>query len=325
MRLIVTLFMLFAAVGLSGSSASASPKDKRVALLSMANTNPWVNAWTSTFMKHAKTYGMKVTNLTSPYDAALQSQQVDDAIAQKFDIIVIEYANDQAIVPALTRAKAAHIPVVLWATPLKKEHDGLFLSYVGTNHTDLGRVAAENLVKGLAAEGKTKAQVVAITGLAQQLMVQMRMAGFREVLAKHPGIKLVAQEDGKWNTARTEKIASELLVRYNARGGIDGMFGMADNQATGIIQAVESAGLKLGVAKKGIVVVASNCMKDGIIHIKAGTQFSTATQIPTQEAEVAAKKVADYFNGKKLKKYEYVKSYGINNANVGKFAAACSY
>jgi ABC-type sugar transport system substrate-binding protein len=325
MRFVVTLLMLLAAVCVGASGATASPKGKRVALLSMANTNPWVSAWTSTFIKDAESYGMKVTNLTSPYDAALQSQQVDDAIAQKFDLIAIEYANDQAVVPALTRAKAAGVPVVLWATPLQKQHENLFMSYVGTDHVALGREAGENLVKALAEEGKTKAQVVAITGLAQQLMVQMRMAGFHSVLAKHPEIKLVAQEDGKWNTARTEKIASELLVRFNARGGIDGMFGMADNQATGIIRAVQSAGLKLGVANKGVIVVASNCMKDGIIHIKAGEQFSTGTQIPTHEAEIAAKKIAGYFNGEKMKKYEYVQSFAITGANVDKFAAACSY
>ena len=93
----------------------------------------------------------------------------------------------------------------------------------------------------------------------------------------------------------SEKITGELLVRFNARGGVDGIFAMADNQATGAIQAVESAGLKLGVANKGIVVVASNCMKDGIIHIKSGQQYGTATQIPTEEAEIAAKKVAGAF------------------------------
>jgi len=325
MRLLVIFSVLLAALSFGAGTASASPQGKRVALLSMANTNPWVSAWTSTFMKDAQSSGMKVTNVTSPYDAALQSQQVDDAIAQKFDLIAIEYANDQAIIPALTRAKAAGVPIVLWATPLPKQHEDLFMSYVGTDHEQLGRDAAENLVKALAAEGKTKAQVAAITGLAQQLMVQLRMKGFHDVLAKYPAIKLVAEEDGKWNTARTEKVASELLVRFNGRGGIDGMFGMADNQATGIIQAVNSAGLKLGVANKGIVVVASNCMKDGIIHINADQQYSTGTQVPTQEAAVAAKKIAEYFNGKAMKKYEYVKSYAITRQNVQQFAAACSY
>jgi ribose transport system substrate-binding protein len=255
----------------------------------------------------------------------VQSQQIDDAIAQKFDIIVLCYVNDQAIVPALTRAKAAGIPVILWATPIKKDYEELFTSYVGTDHSELGRIAGENMVKALAAEGKTKAQVVAVTGLAQQIHVGVRMDAFKSVLAQHPGIELVAVEDGKWNTALSEKITGELIVRFSGRGGIDGVFAMADNQATGAIQAVESAGLALGLDKKGVVVVASNCMKDGIIHINSGQQYSTATQIPTQEAEATAQKVAAYFGGEKLKKHEIVPVYGITKENVAQFAAGCSY
>jgi len=324
----IVMILLGLAIGsfvMSGGDAAAAPEGKRVMLLGTSNANPYIGAWTKTFTKFATPLGMKVTNLSSNYDAALQSQQIDDAIAQKFDIIVLVYVNDQAVVPALTRAKAAGIPVVLWATPIKKDYEDLFMSYVGTDPSELGRLAGENMVKGLAAAGKTKAQVVAVTGLAQQFHVGIRMDAFRSVLAKHQGIELVATEDGKWNTALSEKITGELLVRFNARGGVDGVFAMADNQATGSIQAIEAAGLKLGVANKGIVVVASNCMKDGIIHIKSGQQFGTATQIPTEEAEITAKKVAAYFNGEKLKKYEIVDSYGITRENVDKFAAGCSY
>jgi ribose transport system substrate-binding protein len=325
MRFVIALLaLLLASLPFSGE-ADAAPEGKRVMLLGTSNTNPYIGAWTATFIKFATQAGMKVTNLSSNYDAAVQSQQVDDAIAQKFDIIVIVYVNDQAIIPALTRAKAAGIPVVLVVTPLKKDYEELFMSYVGTDHGDLGRLAAEGMVKGLMAEGKTKAQIVAVTGIAQQLNVQTRIAAFKDVLAKHPGFGLVAIEDGKWNTALSEKITGELLVRFNARGGVDGVFAMADNQATGAIQAIESAGLKIGVANNGIVVVGSNCMKDGILHIKSGQQYATATQIPTEEAEVAAKKVAGYFNGEKLKKYELVPVYGITKENVDKFAAGCSY
>src|ERR1700732_142241 len=298
MRAVMVVMSLFLLVSLAGSGAAgASAEGKRVMLLGTANTNPYIGAWTSTFSKFATQAGMKVTNLSSNYDASVQSQQIDDAIAQKFDIIVLCYVNDQAIVPALTRAKAAGIPVVLWATPIKKDYEELFTSYVGTDHSELGRIAGENMVKALAAEGKAKAQVVAVTGLAQQIHVGVRMDAFKSVLAQHPGIELVAVEDGKWNTALSEKITGELLVRFSGRGGIDGIFAMADNQATGAIQAVESAGLALGLDKKGVVVVASNCMKDGIIHINSGQQYSTATQIPTEEAEVTAKKVETYFNG----------------------------
>ena len=239
MRFVIVLFaLLFASLPL-GDEAVASPEGKRVMLLGTANTNPYIGAWASTFIKFATQAGMKVTNLNSNYDAAVQSQQVDDAIAQKFDMIVIVYVNDQAIIPALTRAKAANIPVVLVVTPLKKEYDDLFTSYVGTDHAELGRLAAEGMVKGLKAEGKTKAQIVAVTGVAQQLNVQTRVAAFKEVLAKNLGFELVATEDAKWNTALTEKVTGELLVRFNARGGVDGVFAMADNQATGAIQAIE--------------------------------------------------------------------------------------
>lgn len=324
MRVVIAMLAILVAA-IAGPVAEASPVGKRVALLATLNTNPYIGAWTSTFIKMASAAGMKVTNLESPFDAALQSQQIDDAIAQKYDLIVVDYLNDQAILPALTRAKEAHVPVILIATPLQKEHEALFLSYVGTDHSELGQIAGENLVQGLAAEGKSKANVVAITGLAQQLHVQQRMVAFRTVLKDHPGIELVGEEDGKWNTAVSEKLTSQLLVRLAARGGVDGIFAMADNQATGAIQGVEAAGMTVGVADKGIVIVASNCMKDGIVHIRSGEQYSTATQIPTEEAEAAAKKVAAYFNGETLKKYEMVKSYAVTSDTLGKFAEACSY
>ena len=62
------------------------------------------------------------------------------------------------------------------------------------------------------------------------------------MLAKNPGIDLIDVEDGSWNTAKTEKITGQLLVRFSGQGGIDGIFDMADNQATGSISAAQSAG-----------------------------------------------------------------------------------
>jgi ABC-type sugar transport system substrate-binding protein len=193
MRLVIALLaVLFGSLPVAGT-ANAAAEGKRVMLLGTANTNPYIGAWTSTFSRFATQAGMKVTNLSSNYDAAVQSQQVDDAIAQKFDMIVIVYVNDQAIIPALTRAKAANIPVVLVVTPLKKDYDNLVTSYIGTDHAELGRLAAEGMVNGLKAEGKTKAQIVAVTGIAQQLNVQTRVAAFKDVLAKN----------SSWSPART--------------------------------------------------------------------------------------------------------------------------
>jgi len=325
MRWVIGLLALLLLALPPGGQAAASPQGKRILVLATSNTNPYIGAWTSTFAKLATAAGMHVTNLSGNYDAAVQAQQLDDGLAQKYDMIVLCYVNDQAVVPALTRAKAAGIPIILFATPMRKQQEDLWTSYIGTENAELGRLAGEELVKGLAAEGKTTAKVVAVTGSAQQINVKSRMDAFKAVLAQHPGIKLVGTEDGKWNTAISEKITGQLLVRFSGQGGIDGIYDMADNQATGSINAIGSAGVPLGVANKGIVVVGSNCMKDGIVHIRSGEQYGTATQIPTEEATFAAKRVSAYFNGDKLKKYEIIPVYGITKDNVDQFAAGCSY
>jgi ABC-type sugar transport system substrate-binding protein len=325
MHRLLGLFALLALSLPSITGAQAAAEGKRVVVLATSNANPYIGAWTSTFTTFATQAGMKVTNLSANYDAAVQSQQIDDAIAQKYDMIVICYVNDQAVIPALTRAKAAGIPVVLYASPMRKDQEDFWTSYIGTENADLGRLAGEELVQGLAAEGKKAAKVVAITGLAQQVNVLTRLEAFKAVLAKNPGIDLIDVEDGSWNTAKTEKITGQLLVRFSGQGGIDGIFDMADNQATGSISAAQSAGVPLGVADKGIVIVGSNCMKDGINHIRSGEQYATATQIPTEEAEFAVKKIAAFFNGGKLEKYEIIPVYGVTKENVDKFAPGCSY
>lgn len=307
------------------TAAVAAPQGKRIALLSTSNTQPYMGAWTKTFLASAKQLGFSVTNLTSPFDAALQSQQVDDAIAQKFDAILLVIINQQAIKPALIRAKAAGIPVILVVNPGDPANDGLYTSFIGVDQTELGRLAGENMIKGIAAAGRKAAQIAAVTGTSSQLNSSLRLAGFKEAIAKDPNIKLVAVEDGRWQTAPSEEITGDLLVRFSGRGGLDGIFAMADNQATGAIQAIKSAGVPLGVKNRGIVVVASNCMKDGMVHIKDGSQYATNTQIPVEEAKIAAAKVADFFSGKTLQKQELVPSHSITAANVDEFAEACSY
>lgn len=307
------------------ASAVAAPQGKRIALLSTANTQAYMGAWTATFLKAAQPLGVAVTNMTSPFDAALQSQQVDDAIAQKFDAILLVIINQQAIKPALIRAKAAGIPVILVVNPGDPANDGLYASFIGVDQTELGRMAGDNMIKGLAAANKKTAQVAAVTGTSSQLNSSLRLVGFKEETAKNPSVKLVAVEDGKWATALSEEITGNLLVRYSGQGGLDGVFAMADNQATGAIQAIKSAGLPLGVKDHEIVVVASNCMKDGIEHIKDGSQYATNTQIPVEEAKIAAAKLVDFFSGKALQKQELIPSHSITAANVDEFAQACSY
>ena len=151
------------------------------------------------------------------------------------------------------------------------------------------------------------------------------MTGFREVLKQNPKAEIVATEDAKWDTANSERIAGQLYARFAPRGGLDVVYGMADNQAVAAIRAAEAASIPLGVEKGKLVVVGSNCLKQGIEMIKAGKQYSTGVQIPSRTGTRGAELVADHFNGKTLVKHEYLPVEAVTRANLAKWEGPCSW
>jgi ABC-type sugar transport system substrate-binding protein len=60
---------------------------------------------TKTFVARANGFGMEVSTFGSQFDAALQAQQVDDAIVRKFDLIAVVAGSEQAIVQALIQIR----------------------------------------------------------------------------------------------------------------------------------------------------------------------------------------------------------------------------
>lgn len=305
--------------------ANASPTGKKIAYLATAPTHPFIAALSKSFVDKATSFGMEVTTFNTPFDAALQAQQVDDAIARKFDIIAIIAASEQAIVPALTRAKQAGMPVILLNTPGKPGTEDLYVSFVGEDHVVLGRLTGESVLKALEEGGRDGGKVALITGSLQEGVGPRRVTGFREVLKQNPKVEIAATEDAKWDTATSERIAGQLYARFAPRGGLDVVYGMADNQAVAAIRAAEAAGIPLGIEKGKLIVVGSNCLKQGIMGIKAGDQYSTGTQIPTRTGNRAAELVADHFNGKKLNKVEILPVETITKANVDQWEAVCTF
>lgn len=324
MRRLLIALILFTCIGLP-VTALASPQGKKVAFLATAPTHPFIAAVSKAFIEKANAAGLEVTTFNTPFDAALQSQQVDDAIARKFDIIAIIPAAEQAIVPALTRAKQAKMPVLIINSPPKEGAEELYISFVGEDHVELGRIAARGVLNALKEGGRDTAKVALITGSLQEGVGPRRVAGFREVLKGHPKVEIVATEDAKWDTAASERIAGQLFARFAPRGGLDVIWGMADNQAVAAIRAAEAANIPLGTEKGKLIVVGSNCLKQGIEMIKAGKQYSTGIQIPSRTGNRAAELVADHFNGKSLPKQELLPVELVTKENVAKWEQPCSY
>jgi ABC-type sugar transport system substrate-binding protein len=310
---------------LTPEAASANPQGKKVAFLVTSPTHPFIATLSKTFIARASGFGMEVNTVSQHFDAALQAQQVDDAIARKFDMIAIIAGSEQAIIPALVRAKQAGIPVLLINSPPRDGSEDLYLSFVGEDHVELGRITGQSVLQALKEGGRDGGKVAMITGSLQEGVGPRRVTGFREALKANPKVEIVATEDAKWQTDLSERIAGQLFARFASQGGLDVIYGMADNQAAAIVQAAKSAGVPLGTEKGKLIVVGSNCLKQGIAGIKAGEQYSTGTQIPTRTGNRAAELIADHFNGKTLKKNEILPVETVTKANLAKWEEACTY
>jgi ribose transport system substrate-binding protein len=322
--LIIFTFLLLAFA--SPTNALADAKGKRVALLVGPMQDAFIGNWAKTFTADAEKAGMKVSVFSSPFDPALQVQQLDDVIAQKFDMILIQTISQQAVLPALERAKAAKIPVV---TIISKFPEGvaedLYVTYVGENSVRLGELAAEALGNLLKEGGREKAKIVAITGSIAEGVGMLRMNGFKNGIKKFPDVTLVAEQDVKWNPVAGEKAAGQIIARFASQGGVDGMYGMNDVLANAIIQAATSAGVKLGTEKGAIIVVGGNCQAPGITNFQAGKESATVLMLPVRAATMAVEEVKKIFDGQKVPKATYETHEIITKDNLAKYAGACSY
>jgi ribose transport system substrate-binding protein len=314
-----------AALMVTAACAAGEAKGKRVLLLESFTAHPYVAATQKTFRERAQSHGMEVTVQAAGLDAALQARQADDGIARKFDLIVIQAISEQGIVPVLTRAKQAGIPVVLINNTPKDGTEELYVTFVGQDQAKMGRIAGRAALQALKDSGRDGGKVAMVTGALQQGVGPRRVAGFREAAATNQKVEIAAVEDGRWDTATSERLAGQLYARFAAAGGLDVIYGMADNQAVAAIKAAEAAGISVGAGPKQLIAVGGNCLKEGIDAIVAGKLYSTVTQIPTDLGRRAADVVNDFFAGKKFAKAELLPVELVTKANAEKWREPCTY
>ena len=125
---------------------------------------------------YAKTRpGVKLVMVDAQSDVQKQFSQVENFIAQKVDAIILNPCELEASTPAVDRAKAAGVPIVLVNQVTKSAGD----SYIGSNDFDAGRIAMEAIAKKLNGQGGVL-MLHGIMGTSAQLQ---REAGAREVFA----------------------------------------------------------------------------------------------------------------------------------------------
>jgi ABC-type sugar transport system substrate-binding protein len=308
----------------SPGAPDSALKGKKVAYVACSDLNRWCREFRLQIVPALQAKGVIVTDLQDPFDPVLQAQHLDQAVAQKPDLIALLATNARSVVPGLRRAQAAGIPVINLIGPPVPESEPYYKASIENNQTQLGEFAATNLVEGLKKENRTTANIFVVTGTGDTPEVSMRMDGFKSVMDKYPDYKIVDIQDGNWDQGKTADIARTLFTKYADKGGIQGAFGMADHMAAGIIEAAQQAGVPVGVDKNGLVVVASNCFKIGTVNIGNGLQYGTATQAADPTAALILPLLEKALAGQEIPKRSLMTEGRITKENLDKYLEYCS-
>ena len=152
-------------------------------------------------------------------DVPGQIAQIRNFINQGVNAIIVNPNGPTAFDPIFAQAKAKGILVIATDAEVSSK-DAI---YVGIDQKGWAMQSADWLAKAL----KGKGNVVAINGVAGHPANQMRVAGYKEVFAKYPGIKILNEVNANWDEAQGQQAMQNLLATYPQLSGVWVQDGMA--------------------------------------------------------------------------------------------------
>ncbi|MGL4648124.1 MAG: substrate-binding domain-containing protein, partial [Caldilineaceae bacterium] len=206
-----------------------------------------VNAWRVTNQKdmeaQAEAAGVKLVSADANQDPSKQLADIENMLAQQPDCLVVSPLESQALAPVVQLANDAGVPLfiidrTIEATP----GEGMYITEITQSHVLSGRLLAEKAVELLTAKyGEPKGNVVHVQGLAGASPVIDANAGWDEVMAAYPNIKVVATSDAGFTKDGGLKVMEDFLQRFPA-GEIDIVRSDYSDMTMGALDAIKAAG-----------------------------------------------------------------------------------
>ena len=170
-------------------------------------------------------------------DNSKQVAQVETAIRQKPDLLIVAPNERAALTAVMGEALQAGIPTICLERDILQPN---YTSYVHSDNMAIGRQAGQFIVDALTKKnGKPKGNVVQMRGLLGVEGEINRDGGAKEIFAKYPEIKVVAEPVADWIQARAKDRMTEVL---RAQPAIDVVYGHNDPMAIGAYLAAKELG-----------------------------------------------------------------------------------
>lgn len=219
-------------------------------------------------------------------DREQQIQVVENFIAQRIDGMVLAPLDNRALVAPTERAIRAKVPVVIIDSALKSQMPA---SYISTDNFKGGQLGAQHLSKILGGQGN----VILLRYQVGSASTEEREAGFMDEIKRHPGIKIISQDQYAGATRDSaQKAAQNLFNRYKE---VDGIFCPCEPVTIGVLNALKDIG-KTGSVK----LMGFDSGTQSVEGLKNGSVHGLVVQNPLRMGYLGVMTMVDHIKGKRV-------------------------
>jgi ribose transport system substrate-binding protein len=201
--------------------------------------------------------GVKLSVLAPEREVNIDQQVsiLENQITKGVSALAVAPAGASEVLPVLEHAKAAGIPVLIVDTDINWPSK---LSYIGADNRRAGSIAGEFIVKTLEGNGK----VAVIRGILGVATHEDRLAGFRDAIAKAPGIECIAVQPANSERTLGMSVMENMLTSHP---DIRAVFATNDQMALGAVEAIAARNLT-----GKITIVGVDATSEAVRAVQAG-------------------------------------------------------
>jgi ribose transport system substrate-binding protein len=231
--------------------------------------------------------GVTVDTFALPTASGVADQvsQMETAVTQQYDGIILGTVDAAGIVPGIEAANAAGIPVIAVDTA---PAGGDFISLVQTDNVAAARLAGEFIAEQIGGKGK----VLNLQGDLANQTGQARNDGLHEALDTFPDIQVIDQST-MWQQERGLAITENILT---SDPDIVAIFAANDPPALGALQALKAAG------RDDVMIVGFDGTEDGLQAVKNGEFAADVLQFPDAMGIIGVDLLVRHLNGEEVPK-----------------------
>jgi ribose transport system substrate-binding protein len=212
-------------------------------------------------------------------DVERQMQIVENLIQRSVKVLMLVPNGSKEIVPAVVKANAAKIPVVVVDSRVDdatlKAAGGTVATFIGSDNEDGGRMAGAYLIERLAGSAK----VAILEGVPGHETADARLRGFRKALTGSAGMQIVASQPANMERDQAFNVTQNIL---QAHPDITALFACNDVMALGALEAIAAAG------KGGAIsIVGFDAQDDARKAITEKRMAATIAQNPREMGRLA--------------------------------------